>query len=74
MGAAVDHWYALCGHSLVPADLRLGSACPRGTVSCPQIRQALGRHLVGMRMKRGASMDICGGHEVVAAYYCGLGG
>ena len=74
MGAAVDHWYALCDHSLVPADLRLGSACPRGTVSCPQIRQALGRHLVGMRMKRGASMGICGGHEVVAAYSCGLGG
>ena len=74
MGAAVDHWYAFRDHSPVPVDLRLGSACPRGIVSCPQIRQALGRHLVGMRMKRGASMSICGGHEVVAAYSCGLGG
>ena len=35
---------------------------------------AFGRHLVGMRMKRGASMGICGGHEVVAANYCSLGG
>ena len=74
MGAAVDHWYAFCDHSLVPADLRLGSACPHGTVSCQQIRQAFGQHLVGMRMKRRVSMGICGGHEVVAAYSCSLGG
>ena len=70
----MDHWYAFRDHNRASADLRLGSANPRGTVSCPQIRQAFGQHLVGMRMKRGASMGICGGHEVVAAYSCGLGG
>ena len=70
----MNHWYAFCDHSLVPVDLRLGSACPQGAVSCPQIRQALGRHLVRTRMKFRVSMDICGGHEVVAAYSCSLGG
>ena len=70
----MDHRYAFCDHSLVPVDLWLGSACLHGTVSCPQIRQAFGQHLVGMRMKRRASMGICGGHEVVAANYCSLGG
>ena len=74
MGGTVGHWYVFCDHNHAPADLRLNPVCPRGAVSCPQIRQALGRHLVGMRMKRRASMDICGGHEVVAAYSCGMGG
>ena len=66
--------YAFCDHSLVPVNLRIGSACSHGAASCTQIRQAFGQHLVGMRMKRRVSMGICGGHEVVAAYSCGLGG
>ena len=70
----MNHRYAFRDRNHAPVDLRLGSACPHGTVSCQQIRQALGRHLVGMRMKRGAIMGICGGHEVVAAYSCSLGG
>ena len=74
MSDVVDHWYAPRDHSDVPVDLRLGSACPRSAVSCPQIRQAFGQHLVGRRMKCRVSMGICGGHEVVAAYSCGLGG
>ena len=74
MNGVVSHWYAFRDHSPAIADLRFDLACPRSAVSCPQIRQAFGQHLVGRRMKRRASIGICGGHEVVAAYSCSLGG
>ena len=74
MNGVVSHWYAFCDHSLAIADLQFDLVCPRGAVSCPQICQAFGQHLVGRRMKCRVSMDICGGHEVVAAYSCSLGG
>ena len=70
----MDHWYVFRDHNHALAELRLGSVCPRSAVSCPQTRQAFGQHLVGRRMKCRVSMDICGGHEVVAAYSCSLGG